>query len=64
MGSTQDKMDGLGNQAIGNAKQGLGKLTGDEKLKAEGKAQELKGDVQEAIGDAKSAVKKAVDKSL
>ncbi len=61
MGSTTDKISGLANEAAGNVKQGLGKLTGDEKLKAEGKAQEVKGEGQQVVGDAKGAVKDAAD---
>lgn len=61
MGSTTDKISGLANEAAGNVKQGVGKLTGDEKLKAEGKAQELKGEGQQVVGDAKGTVKDAAD---
>ena len=44
MGSATDKASGLANEAIGNVKQGVGKVVGSEKLKAQGAAQELKGD--------------------
>ena len=44
MSSTTDKIKGLANEAMGNVKQGIGNVTGDEKLKAEGKAQEMKGE--------------------
>jgi uncharacterized protein YjbJ (UPF0337 family) len=50
MGSTADKASGLANEAIGKAKQGVGKVVGSDKLKAEGAAQELKGDAQRAVG--------------
>ena len=50
MGSTADKASGLANEAIGKAKQGVGSVVGSEKLKAEGAAQELKGDAQKAGG--------------
>ena len=62
MGSTADKAAGLANEAMGNIKQGVGKVLGDEKLKAEGAAQEAKGDVQKAVGDAKAAVKDNANK--
>ncbi|WP_448649877.1 CsbD family protein [Pseudomonas fluorescens] len=59
MSSTSDKAKGLANEAAGNIKQGVGKVTGNDKLRAEGKAQEVKGEVQKKVGDAKDAVKKA-----
>ncbi|WP_296178800.1 CsbD family protein [Pseudomonas sp. UBA1879] len=62
MSSTGDKIKGTANEAVGNIKQGVGKATGNDKLRAEGKAQEVKGEVQKKVGDAKDAVKKGVDK--
>ena len=62
MSSTTDKIAGLANEAVGNVKQGIGSLTGSEKLQAEGKAQELKGEAQKTAGDAKAAVSNAADK--
>ena len=60
MGSTADKAKGLANEAVGSIKQGVGKVTGNDKLRAEGVVQEKKGEVQKAVGDTKDAVKKAV----
>lgn len=57
MGSTADKASGLANEAVGNIKQGVGKLVGNEKLQAEGKLQEIKGEGQQAVGKAKDTVK-------
>jgi len=34
MGSTADKAHGLANEAMGKAKQGIGKAVGSDKLKA------------------------------
>ena len=48
----------MANEAIGNVKQGVGKVTDNEKLRAEGKAQELKGEAQQVKGNVKDAVKK------
>jgi uncharacterized protein YjbJ (UPF0337 family) len=62
MSSTTDKIKGVANEALGKAKQGIGDVTGNDKLKAEGAAQELKGKAQGTVGDAKSAVKSATDK--
>jgi uncharacterized protein YjbJ (UPF0337 family) len=63
MGSTADKASGLANEVAGKAKQGIGNVVGSDKLKSEGAAQELKGDVQKATGDAKAAVKDAANKA-
>jgi uncharacterized protein YjbJ (UPF0337 family) len=62
MGSTADKIKGETNDAIGNAKQGIGKAVGNDRLQAEGAGQELKGKGQKAVGDAKDAIKNVVDK--
>lgn len=62
MSSTGDKVKGVANEAVGNVKQGVGKATGNNKLRAEGKVQEIKGDAQKEVADAKDAVKKGVDK--
>ena len=56
MSSTNDKIAGKTNEAIGNAKQGVGKAIGSEKLQAEGAVQEIKGKGQQAVGAAKDAV--------
>jgi uncharacterized protein YjbJ (UPF0337 family) len=61
MSGTTDKLKGLANEAIGKAKQGLGEVTGSDKLKAEGVAQEAEGETQQAIGNAKNATKDAID---
>ena len=63
MGSTSDKAAGLANQAVGNVKQGVGKAVGNDRLRAEGAAQEVKGKVQKAVGDAKASAKDATDKT-
>lgn len=62
MGSTSDKLKGTGNQVMGKIKQGVGEATDNPKLEAEGHLQEGKGVTQKAIGNAKEAVKKTVDR--
>lgn len=62
MSSTTDKIKGLANEAVGNIKQGVGNVTGNDKLVAEGKAQELKGEAQKTIGDGKDGAKNLADK--
>ena len=62
MSSTTDKIKGAANEAVGKAKQGIGDMTNNDKMKTEGAAQELKGKAQGTVGDAKGAVKSATDK--
>ena len=52
-----DRLEGIGKQAVGAVKEAAGKVTGDAKLKAEGKADKLAGKVQNAVGGAKDALR-------
>ncbi|MCJ2029573.1 CsbD family protein [Methylobacterium sp. J-043] len=61
MSSTTDKIKGAANEVAGNVKQGVGNLTGNDKLQAEGKAQEVEGKTQRTVGEAKEGVKNAAD---
>jgi uncharacterized protein YjbJ (UPF0337 family) len=58
MSGTKDKVKGMANEAVGNVKQGVGKATGSDKMKVEGKLQERKGEAQQAVGKVKDAVTK------
>ncbi len=62
MSSTTDKLKGLANEVAGNVKQGVGKATGNDRLVAEGKAQELKGEAQKTVGDVKDGARDLADK--
>jgi uncharacterized protein YjbJ (UPF0337 family) len=62
MGSTSDKVKGSANEAIGKAKQDIGKAVGSDRLQSEGAGQEIKGDAQQALGKAKDALKGAANK--
>ena len=53
----KDRINGAANQAKGAVKEGIGKATGDAKLRAEGAADKLKGKVQSVVGGAKDAVR-------
>jgi uncharacterized protein YjbJ (UPF0337 family) len=57
----KDHVKGAAEKAKGAVKDAAGGLTGDSKLQAEGKLDKAKGAVHKAVGDAKDAVKKAVD---
>jgi uncharacterized protein YjbJ (UPF0337 family) len=61
MSGTGDKIKGYANEAIGNVKQGIGKMTGSKRMQAEGVAQELKGEAQQTVGDVKNAASDAYD---
>ena len=54
--SIEEKLD----QAKGSVKEGIGKLTGDEKLEKEGTAEKVTSKVKEVIVDAKDAVEGAI----
>lgn len=53
----RDRIKGAAHQAKGNLKEAVGKITGDAKLQAEGKAEKLKGKVQNAAGGVKDAIR-------
>jgi len=61
MSSTTDKLKALANEAVGNVKQGLGQVTSNDRLVAEGKAQELKGEAQRTVGEVKDGVNSVAD---
>jgi uncharacterized protein YjbJ (UPF0337 family) len=52
-----DRIEGAAKQAGGNIKEAVGKVTGDEKLKAEGQAEQVEGKVQNTVGGVKDAVR-------
>jgi uncharacterized protein YjbJ (UPF0337 family) len=59
----KDRIHGAVDQAKGAIKEGAGKLTGDQKLQAEGKADKLGGKVESAVGGAKDSVRDAARKA-
>jgi uncharacterized protein YjbJ (UPF0337 family) len=56
--STTDKAEGKMHQLKGKSKQILGKIVKNRELEAEGKAENLDGNVQEEIGNFKKLVGK------
>ena len=56
----KDRIQGSFEQAKGKVKEAAGKATGDSKLEAEGKTQQVAGKVQNAVGGFKDTVKEAV----
>ncbi len=55
--STTDKAKGAKDQAVGKVKEQTGKAVGDDKLKNKGKAQQVKGHMEEAKGKIKDSLK-------
>ena len=56
MGELTDKLDAAGNKVAGNVKEAIGKGTDNERLEAEGDAQQLKGTGQDIKGSIKGAL--------
>jgi uncharacterized protein YjbJ (UPF0337 family) len=52
-----DRVEGAAKNIGGNIKEAAGKLTGDEKLKAEGRAEQVEGKVQNAVGGLKDTLR-------
>jgi uncharacterized protein YjbJ (UPF0337 family) len=57
----KDRIEGSLEQAKGKVKEVAGKATGDAKLEGEGKAQQVAGKIQNAVGGAKDTLKEALD---
>ena len=57
----KDRIEGAGKQIKGSIKEGVGKVTGDEKLKGEGKADKAEGKIQNTVGGVKDKIRDAVD---
>jgi uncharacterized protein YjbJ (UPF0337 family) len=53
----KNRIIGAGKQMLGAAKQATGKLVGDAKLQADGKAEQIEGKLQNAVGSAKDTLK-------
>jgi uncharacterized protein YjbJ (UPF0337 family) len=58
----KDRIAGSAKVIKGAVKEAIGKVTGDAKLKSEGKADKVEGKVQNAIGGAKDVVRDALKK--
>ena len=58
----KNRVEGAVDKAKGAVKQGVGNLTGDEKLKAEGAADKVQGAAKSTVGQAKDAVRDAAKK--
>jgi uncharacterized protein YjbJ (UPF0337 family) len=56
----RDRVEGAAKNLKGKVKEGVGKVTGDAKLKSEGKADQVEGKVQNAVGGLKDTVRDAL----
>ena len=53
----KDRVKGSAKQAAGAIKESVGKITGDAKLQADGKADKTAGKIQNAVGGLKDALR-------
>ncbi|GAB2519142.1 CsbD family protein [Nocardia heshunensis] len=60
--SLSDKISNKAEELGGKAKEAAGNLTGDESLRAEGKADQIESELKGAVENVKDAVEGAVDK--
>ena len=58
----KDRIKGTAEQVKGSIKEAVGKITGNDKLEVEGTADKLAGKAQAKVGEAKDAVRDAVEK--
>ena len=58
----ENRVKGAFDQVKGAVKDAAGKLLGDEKLQAEGKADKVTGKAESTVGGVKDAVRDAADK--
>ncbi len=61
MAMDKDRAEGAGHQVKGALKQAAGKLTGNDRLAAEGEVERAGGKLQEGVGKAKDAVRDVAD---
>jgi uncharacterized protein YjbJ (UPF0337 family) len=59
----EDRVAGSAQNMKGKIKEAAGKVMGDSKMKAEGKADQVAGKVRNAVGGAKDAIRDADDRS-
>lgn len=57
----RDELEGKSESLKGRAKQALGDLTNDERLRDQGAAEEAKGEAQATVGKARRKVGEAVE---
>lgn len=58
----KDRAEGAVKNVGGKVKEAVGKVTGDEKLKREGQADQVRGKVQNVVGGVKDKLRQEDDK--
>jgi uncharacterized protein YjbJ (UPF0337 family) len=58
----KDRVEGIGKKMMGAIKEGAGKVSGDARTEAEGKAEKAAGKVQNAIGSTKDIAQEKLQK--
>jgi uncharacterized protein YjbJ (UPF0337 family) len=58
----KDRIKGSFKQFSGAIKEAAGKLLGDKKTEAEGKAEKTEGEIQNAVGSMKDTVRETINK--
>ncbi len=58
----ENRVSGAWDKAKGAVKEGVGNMTGDDKVKAEGTADKAKGEAKSTVGGVKDAARDALDK--
>lgn len=53
----EDRIEGSAKQMKGKAKEGVGNITGDEKLKRDGEADRVEGKAQDVAGSVKDTLR-------
>jgi uncharacterized protein YjbJ (UPF0337 family) len=56
----KDQIKGAAKDAKGSMKDAAGRMTGDDRLRAEGAADKMEGKVQKGVGDVKNAARNAL----
>ena len=59
----RDRVEGAAKTTGGKIKEAAGKVLGDQKMEAEGRAKKIVGKVQNAVGGLKDAVRDAAKKN-
>jgi len=58
----KDRTEGVGHQVKGALKEAAGKVTGNDRLQAEGTAERAGGKLQEGVGKGKDTVRDVLDR--
>lgn len=61
--TVNEKVEGRTDQAVGAAKEDLGKTTGNAPLVREGRAQQAEGEIREGVADAQRVVDNAASEA-